>query len=554
MRRYREIASVFIKNRLGFLFAKMALSKDPTAELAKDENKLDEKSVGERIRNAFEELGPTFIKLGQILSTRTDLIPEGVARQLSKLQDHVPQFSFEEAGRVIEEELKEPVLSAYKSFDTKPVAAASVSQVYKAVLHSGREVAVKVQRPNILDQIEQDMGILLKIARYIDKHTKYGQLYDFEGMVEQLKSVMELEMNFIHEGENIDRFRKDFEAQPNVNAPKVYWMYTTKKVLTMDFVNGIKINDVKALNAIGADKQSLAEIFTDSLVKQMLVDGFFHADPHPGNVMVVDGGRQIEFIDMGMAGELPVRFRTQLTRMLMGVATRNTREIAESILDMDTSGNSVNLYKFYRTLDSILDQYLYGSVENVNIAKVFTSVFTLASDFKLKIAGEFALVAKALGTAQIIIEELAPNTSMLKLVAETAGSVLKAQFNPKDIIRDWSTRFSDASELTKHLPVFLMNLMRKTEENDFAVKVEIEHLKEIDENLERVSSRISFTVILLALCMLLAGVIVAIGMQARTDVVLLDVSLFALRAGLVVAAVIIVGLLFNVIYTNIKKR
>lgn len=539
---------------MGFLIAKIALSRDPKAELEKNEGKIDETSVGVRMRNAFEELGPTFIKLGQILSTRTDLIPETVAKQLSELQDHVPQFTFEEARSVIEGELGEPLLDAYKSFDEVPIAAASVSQVYKAQLNSGKVVAVKVQRPCILNQIEQDMGILLKLSRYIDRHTKYGQYYDFEAMVLRLKSIMELEMDFIHEGENIDRFRKNFEKQPNVTAPKVYWVYTTKRVLTMDFVDGIKINDIEKLKEIGADRKKLSMLFADSLVRQMLVDGFFHADPHPGNVMVVDNGTQIEFIDMGMAGELSNRFRTQLTRMLMGVATRNTREIAESILDMDTSGTSVNLYKFYRNLEVLLDQYLYSSVEKINIANVFTSIFTLASDFKLKIAGEFALVAKSLGTAQIIIEDLSPDMSMLNLVAETAKSVLKNSWDPKKLAMDWTKRFSDVSDLTKHLPIFLLNLMRKAEENDFAVKLEIEHLKEIDDNLERVSSRISFTVILLALCILLAGVIVAIGLQAKTTIQLLDISLFALKAGLVVAAIIIGGLLFNVIYTNIKKR
>jgi ubiquinone biosynthesis protein len=319
-------------------------------------------------------------------------------------------------------------------------------------------------------------------------------------------------------------------------------------------VDGVKINNIEKLDQTGADRRMLAKSFTNSLIKQILVDGFFHADPHPGNVMVTDGGTNIEFIDLGMAGELGPRFRGQLAQMLLGVATQNTREIAQAILDMDTSGANVNLYKFVRALDIMLDEYLYGSVENVSIARVFASVFSLAGDFQLKIARELALVAKSLGTAQVIIEELVPNTSMLALVEDTAQDVLPNRFSPKSVMEGVKNGLVDSAEFARALPAFLLNVMRKVEQNDFSVDINLRHLEELDKNLERISGRISFTIILLALCIVMAGVIVAIGLQAYTNIMLMEISLFALRAGMVIAAIIIVGLAFNIIRTNVRKH
>jgi len=554
MKRYKEIMSVLAKNGLGFVIAKIVMTRNPQKELSKAESDHYAGSVAERIRMSFEELGPTFVKLGQILSTRTDIIPEPVAEELQKLQDNVPPFSFDEARALVESELQDKIENLFSEFGEVPVASASVSQVYHATMHSGRKVAVKVQRPGVLEVIETDMGILLKLARYVDKHTKYGKLYDFEAMVLQLRKVMGQEMDFLHEGENIDRFREDLTDHANISVPKVHWIYTTSRVLTMDYVDGVKINDIKALDSMGANRNMLAKSFTNSLLKQILVDGFFHADPHPGNVMVTHNGKNIEFIDLGMAGELSSRFRGQLAHMMLGVATQDTRTIAQAILDMDTSGSNVNLYKFTRSLDIMLDEYLYTSVDNINIARVFSSIFSLAGDYNLKIAREFALVAKSLGTAQVIIETLVPGTSMLALVEDTAESVLPKRFSPENLKDTAKKGFIDTFELAKALPSFFMDVIRKAEQNDFSVDIKLKHLEEMDKNLERISSRISFTIVLLALCIVMAGVIVAIGLQARSNIELLDVSLFALRAGMIIAAIIIVGLLFNIIYTSIKRH
>ncbi len=546
--------SVFTKNGLGFLFVKTALSRNPQKELSKENNDLNAPSIAERIRISCEQLGPTFVKLGQILSTRTDIIPESVAKELQKLQDSVTPFSFDQARTLIETELQDTIENIYPRFHDVPVASASISQVYEAYLHSGDKVAVKVQRPNIHQNIEIDLNILTKLARFVDRHTKYGKLYDFEGMVGELRKVMEQEMNFIVEGENLDRFRENVSHRGNVTAPKVRWIYTTSKILTMDFVDGIKINDIPALDAIHADKPRIAQIFVHSLIDQILVDGFFHADPHPGNVMIIDGGKKVAFIDLGMAGVLRDRFRRQLTDLVFGIATQNTRKIAQTIMDMDTVGANVNQRRFTRSLDILLDEYLYVSLDQVNIAQVFTSVFSLAAEYHMKIPREFTLVAKSLGTAQGVVEELDPSTSILEIAEKTVKTIVLQSITSHELLNSAKATGMDLLDVFRTLPAFLLNFMRKTEDNDFSVELKIKRLDQLEKGFERISNRVSFTVILLAVCIVMAGVIIALGFQAGASKELYDLSMFALRAGLIIAIIIVVGLVFSIIHTSIKKH
>lgn len=553
--RYKEIMSVLTKNGLGFLFVRTALSSNPEKELLRAEQSGMGPSLGERLRLSCEQLGPTFVKIGQILSTRTDIVPEAVAADLAKLQDDVSPFSFEEARHEIETQLQDSIENIFADFDTTPIAAASMSQVYSAHLHSGRHVAVKVQRPNITESVMTDLEVLTQIARFVDKHTKYGRLYDFEGMVSELRKVMEREINFVSEGENLDRFRDNLSRNHDVTAPKVIWIYTTRKVLTMDFVEGVKINNIKALNEMGADKHHLAKAFVQSLIDQILIYGFFHADPHPGNVMVVDEGTRIEFIDLGMVGMLTPRFRRQLTSFVLGIATQNTRKIAAAIMNMDVAGANVNQYHFSKALNNLLDEYLYVPLSDVNIAQVFASVFDLAAQFHMKIPRDLTMVGKCLGTAQGVIEELDPHLSILTVAEETVQRVLLEHFTSADFRTDILTTALDTNDLLKSLPAFLLNMFRKAEDNDFAIDLKLDKLKVFEESLDRMANRISFTVVLLAICIIMAGVIIATGFwEPVAGETLVDLSIAVLTIGLALCCIIVGGLIFSIVYSNIKRK
>ena len=512
-------------------------------------------SVGERIRTMCEELGPTFVKLGQILSTRTDIVTENVAQQLQKLQDSVQPFSYEEARSVIESELGDSIERLFERFDPVPVASASVSQVYRAKMFSGPDIAVKVQRPHIRENIETDLGILEKLARLVDKYSKYGQLYDFSGMVAEFRRVMEQEIDFTKEGENTDLFRESIAKQRNIRVPKIHWVYTTKKILTMDYVDGVKINDIPALTAQGADTTQLAYDFTNSLITQILQNGVFHADPHPGNVFVADG-RYVEFIDLGMVGTINSRFRRCLNDFVLGIATRNTQKIAQSITEMDAADADINMDSFGKSLEVLLDEYLYVPLRDVNIAKVFSSVFSLAVKYKMKIPREFTLVAKCLGTAQGIIEELDPSTNILGIAEKMVRSILANRYKTDEFKNEMQSYALDWLEVGKKAPSALLALLHKLKKNDYAVELKIHDLHSVEKNIERMFNRISFAVVLLAVCIVMAGVIISAGYSnfGRPEAEVMNLSTVAIVAGLLISAVIVIGILVSMVRSGREKK
>ncbi|MEA4853276.1 MAG: AarF/ABC1/UbiB kinase family protein [Christensenella sp.] len=552
--RYREILSAFNRNGLGFLFVKSALSKKPQ-KIFESEQKHNMPSVGERIRITCEQLGPTFVKLGQILSTRTDIVTENVAKQLQKLQDSVTPFSFVEAREVIETELGDTIENLFAEFDDTPIASASVSQVYRARLWSGPLVAVKVQRPNIRASIETDLNILEKLAKFVDKYSKYGQMYDFTGMVAEFRRAMQQEIDFTKEGENTDFFRESVKNQSHIRVPKIKWVYTTSKVLTMDYVQGIKINNLPALTEAGVNTSEIAHIFVTSLLKQILENGVFHADPHPGNVFVVDR-KNIEFIDLGMLGTVNNRFRRQLNSLVLGIATRNTAKVAQGIMDMDTADADVNLEEFEHSLDILLDEYLYVPLGDVKIANVFTSVFQLASDYKMRIPREFTLVAKSLGTAQGVVEELDPSVNILAIAEKTVKGILKDYVKTDDFKNEMRTLAMDCADIVRTAPGTAISLLRKLRKNDYAIELKVRNLEKMEKNIEGVFNRLSFAVVLLAVCIVMSGVIIGLGTAGfgKSDTDVYNLSTLALVAGLLISVIIVLGLVISVVRSGKKKK
>ncbi len=283
-KRYKEILSVFSKYGFGIILGQLGLAK-PLRFKKKDSNidtQLQNQKLqrGKRLKLALEELGPTFIKLGQILSTRSDILPADVTDELKLLQDSVQPFAFSEVRTVIESEFKDTLENIYKEFDENPLAAASISQVHRAKLVSGKEVAVKILRPGIESLIEIDLQILKSLVQFIDRHTQYGQFYDFIGMVSEFESTLCNELDFTKEGENADTFRTNFIQDEGITVPQIKWIYTTKRVLTMEYINGAKVSDHEVLKQWNIDRGELAERLATSICKQILRDGFFHADSH----------------------------------------------------------------------------------------------------------------------------------------------------------------------------------------------------------------------------------------------------------------------------------
>ena len=554
--RYKEIISVFAKNGLGFLFIKKTIFTKHSAHerILEDAAKERGLTVGERIRKTCEELGPTFIKFGQILSTRTDIITDNVARELAKLQDSVPPFPFEQARDMIESEFSDQLCNIFENFSRTPVASASMSQVYLADLKSGMRVAVKVQRPDIQRIVDIDVSILRSIARFVDKYTKYGELYDFSGMVEEFANVLCSELDFTIEAENLDRFKANRNGKNDVTAPDVKWIYTSRRVLTMEYIEGIKITDINALRQKGIDTDRLARRFVDSLIMQMLSDGLFHADPHPGNVIIRENG-QIVFIDLGMMGELSDKYKSLLTDMLIGLSVRNTRRVAQAMVELGIAQEEVHSKMFENSINKLLDEFLYVPLNKVNIMKIFMGLFKLAALYKIKIPRAFTLIAKCLGTAQSIIEQLSPSLNMLQIAQETAKGVLVNSISGSELKNAVLSGMLDSVDSIKFLPSVIARFLKKAEESDFVLELKIKELDKVEKRMEQVFNRMSFGIILLSICIVLAGTIIAIGsfVQSSQSDTMYNISTFAIIIGLAVAAVIVIGIILSIILSNRHK-
>lgn len=550
VRRCREIAAVFAKHGFGLLLERLGIYR--YLKMKRDRSDagaaMDNAGVsaGERLRATLEELGPAFVKLGQILSTRPDILPEDVISELQKLQDSVKPFPFSEAKQLIEAEFGDRLENIYREFEEEPTAAASISQVYRARLITGKPVAVKVQRPGIEKIIGLDLDILKDLARLIDRHTSYGDLYDCTGMVAEFEDTIKKELDFTKEGENADIFRKNFSRDQGIAVPKVRWIYTTERVLTMEYIDGIRIDDLDALDRAGIDRKKLAEKLAASVCNQILRDGFFHADPHPGNIRVTPDGT-IVFLDFGMVGSLTGSWKRIVSDFFIGVTTRNAGMVARAVVDMDAAPAHVNRKRFERDIDQIIEKYLSAPMGGIRIDQFCYEVFRIASANHIKIPREITLLSKSLGTLQGVLENLAPELDSFTVAEPIAKRLILQSFSAERIGGKVRKDLWKYGELLRTLPDAMLSFLTKTEEEDFAVPFEIKGADRLRRQMERISNRLSFSVVLLAVSIIIAGVLIASGLSANTGGETYRLNLLVLKSAFVVEAIILLGLIVSML-------
>ncbi|HCD08893.1 MAG TPA: 2-polyprenylphenol 6-hydroxylase [Thermoanaerobacter sp.] len=549
LRRYREIVFVFIKYGFGAIIDNIGILKHINVrrkilKQTNDEN-IAKLSRGERLRLALEELGPTFIKMGQILSTRPDILPKDVIKELEKLQDKVPAFSFDEVKSVIQNEFGESLEEAYAEFEPTPLAAASIAQVHMALLWSGKTVVVKVQRPGIEKIIAQDMRILEDIAKFVDNHTKYGKLYNFTKMVEDFKKRLEEELDFRIEGENAEKFKKNFLKDKKVKIPSIIWTHTTRRVLTMEYIDGIPLNDFNAIDEAGLDRGAIARNLAKSVLNQILRDGFFHGDPHPGNIMVLGDGT-IAFLDFGMVGSLSPERKRQFSKMLLGIVYKNSRMITESIIDLNAVTLNVNMKKLEKDINNLRDRYVEIPLEKLKVGEVLNGIFDLVFSYNIVIPNEFNMLAKSLITLEGIVEKLDPKISVLEVAKPIAKQLIPKMFSTQHMKEEIINATMDYSRLIKELPSFLLNFLRKTEEENYAIELKIRDLENLEKRVDKVFNRLSTSIILLALSIVIAGILIGSGISANAGAELYELNGIILKIGLAIAFVMVLGLAISI--------
>jgi predicted unusual protein kinase regulating ubiquinone biosynthesis (AarF/ABC1/UbiB family) len=437
------------------------------------------------VRERLLDLGPTFIKVGQLFSTRADLFPIEYVEELSQLQDQVPAFSYEQVEMIVQQDLSRSITELFQSFDPIPLAAASLGQVHKAQLHSGQEVVVKVQRPGLRKLFEIDLQILKGIARYFQNHPKWGRGRDWTGIYEECCRILWLEIDYLNEGRNADTFRRNFRAFDWVQVPRVYWRYAAPRVLTLEYLPGIKISNYEALEAAGINRSAIAEMGAKAYLQQLLNDGFFHADPHPGNIAVSAEGGLI-FYDFGMMGIIEANVREGLMETLYGVASKDGQRIIDSLINLGALVPTGDMGPVRRSIQFMLDNFMDKPFEAQSVTKITDDLYEIAYDQPFRFPATFTFVMRAFSTIEGVGRGLDPKFNFMEVAQPFAMELMKSG-NPQDtnsIFNELGRQAAQVSSTALGLPRRIEETIDKLEQGDIRVRV---RASETDRLLRRLS-------------------------------------------------------------------
>lgn len=551
IRRYKEIARVFVKHGFGTVLDQLGILKylDIKKKTNKKEDKYIKKSIGERLRLALEELGPSFIKLGQIISTRQDLLSEDIIKELEKLHESALPFSFEEAKECIEYELGENLEEIFIEFDEKPLAAASISQVHLAKLKSGKQVVVKIQRPRIEIKIEEDMKILKDLAWFIDTHTKYGKLYEFSTMVKEFHNTLRKELDFRIEGEYTEKFKENLASNRKIVIPSVYWECTTRSILTLEYIEGISLSNFEELKDKKVDLKLIARTISKSIFEQILRDGLYHGDPHPGNIKALSDNK-IAFLDFGMVGTLKEERKRQFLKILLGIAFKNSKLIVDAVMDLGSMTRRSDAKKLEFEIDKLRDEYIELPLKEIKLTEIFNKIFDLSFKYNIKIPNEFTMLVKTLATMEGVVEKLDPELNVLEIAQPIAKKLMFRLFSPETVKDYIKEGIFDYGNLVKEFPELLLNFFRKMEDEDYTLNFRFKSTKEILKRFDKISNKISFSIALLSLSIIIAGFIIGFGMAATVETEAYIFNLSILKIGLVAAVLMYLWLIFSIFKTG----
>ncbi|MBW4558520.1 MAG: AarF/ABC1/UbiB kinase family protein [Trichormus sp. ATA11-4-KO1] len=481
------------------------------------------------IRNTLLDLGPTFIKVGQLFSTRADIFPGEYVEELAKLQDKVPAFGYEQVETTIEKELGKKIPELFQNFEPIPLAAASLGQVHKAVLHTGESVVVKVQRPGLKKLFEIDLQILKGITRYFQNHPKWGRGRDWIGIYEECCRILWEEIDYLNEGRNADTFRRNFRGYEWVKVPRVYWRYASPRVLTLEYLPGIKISQYEALEAAGLDRKVIARQGAQAYLLQLLNDGFFHADPHPGNIAVSPNGDLI-FYDFGMMGRIKSNVREGLMETLFGIAQKDGDRVVQSLIDLGAIAPTDDMGPVRRSVQYMLDNFMDKPFENQSVAAISDDLYEIAYNQPFRFPATFTFVMRAFSTLEGVGKGLDPEFNFME-VAQPYAMQLITNMNGSDnnsFLNELSRQAVQVSTTAFGLPRRLEDTLEKLERGDMRVRVrsiETERLLRRQSNIQLGTSY----------ALIISGFTIS-----ATILLVHDYEWLALLAGLIAAAVAVI--------------
>ena len=503
IKRFNQIVLILTEEGFGYLFDKIKFFR-----LFKKKEPPNKQDAPQRLRKTLERLGPTFIKLGQILSLRPDLVPKEYVQELSNLQDKVPPFLYKEVEKIIKEELHQPINKLFQSFSKEPIASASISQVHKAVLKDGTIVAVKIQRPNVKEIMDTDIEIMFYIAKLLEKHSKKIKEYNPTRIAQEFKEWTDKELDFEIEANNAKRFYTNFKGYDKVKIPKVFDKYSSKRALTLEFIDGIELHNIGKIR--GKKGYNIKEIIKngfDSILTQVFIHGFFHADPHPGNILILKGNK-IALVDFGIVGYFDDYLKQKSIELFYGIVQENMDSIVDTFLDMGLmEEEQTNLEIFKRDIKSVVDPLQKSSLKNVKLSYVLEEVLDIALKHHVKMPVDFVLFGKTIVEIEGIGLEYEPDFKFVENAKPFLEKLIKKEIKPMNMARDFMKNIGKYGKLFRELPDQLTSALKKIQRGTIKVDIEDTDVKRLAIDIDKSSNRVTYGMIITAF--LITGALLA---------------------------------------------
>jgi ubiquinone biosynthesis protein len=499
--RVRRIIEVLIRNGLGFLVQQLALERFLPRFWRRQTVRADEAvgrlTVPERLRRTLEELGATYIKVGQLLSGRADLLPPAYIEELAKLLDAAPPVPASEIRTVIESELGAPVEGLFATFEETPIASASIGQVHRATMFEGQNVVVKVQRPGIEETVEADLDLLLRQARFLERRSETMREYNLVAIAEELARSVREELDYHTEGRNAERLHTNLRSDPRFVIPQVYWSRTSRRIITLEYLDGIQFKQLDRLCEAGYDLPSLAKTAVQAFLKQIFVDGFYHADPHPANIMALDG--KIGFVDFGNAGYLTPRQKELLGDMFLQILDEDAGGIARTVIKMGATRGRPSVEEMERDLQRLLMRYWGIALEDIRVGEMLGEIFTTAYQHRVYLPGDLALLARTIITLEGTGRGLDPQFVLVDAVRPFAMQMVRERLSPVVAGRRALRTLRQAADLAQAFPRRLDDLWDQLEAGEITFGVDLRRLDVIINKLNSMVNRVAFSVVVAAL-------------------------------------------------------
>jgi ubiquinone biosynthesis protein len=541
LKRYREVVQTLVK--FGYIDVAEALHLWKPLRLGRrllGTPDVAAVSKPERVRLLCEALGPTFIKLGQVLSTRADLLPPDYLSEFARLQDRAPIEDFAAIRDIMQAELPQPLASLFTHIEPAPLAAASIAQVHRATLADGQEVVLKVQRPRIAQVLAADLDILRDLARLAERYLPDIRPLQPVGLVEEFARTIAHELDFRHELHNLERCAKNFADDPTVYIPTAYPTLTTARVLTMEYVHGVKITAYEELSRTGLDPRLVAAHGATALLKQIFIHGFFQGDPHPGNLRVLDGN-VIAILDYGMFGAIDAETREHLALLLLGVAGRDASRIVRALVELEVVAPDMERRRLRREIAALVDTYLAVPLEELNLTAMLQDMLRMIRQHGLRVPPDFLLLLRALSTAESIGGTLDPTFNILQHLQPFAERLVLERYDPRYLLRRLGHTSAEVEELLALLPVALTQIVQKLRRGELHLGLEVQQLDRLMREFDTASNRLTLAIILAA--SIVGSTLI---MQTKMPPLLLDYPVLGML-GFVISGVLGLGLVIAIL-------